>query len=132
MEFDVHACTDVTGFGILGHTLELVRGGDVQINLMYEKLPFYPNALKMYQKGETTGSNKANRRLAEGAWEMTGHRSAEEQDLLFDPQTSGGLLLAVPESQADQLVARMKKAGVETAVRVGEVVTSDKPYIRVV
>jgi selenide,water dikinase len=63
---------------------------------------------------------------------MTDHRSAEEQDLLFDPQTSGGLLLAVPESQTDELVAQLKKAGVETAVRVGEVVTSDRPYIRVV
>jgi selenide,water dikinase len=132
VKFDVHACTDVTGFGILGHTLELARGSDVQINLIYEKLPFYPNALKMYQKGETTGSNKANRRLAEGAWEMTAHRSAEEQQLLFDPQTSGGLLLAVPDAQADDLISRLKKEGVETAFRVGEVVASDKPYIRVV
>jgi selenide,water dikinase len=65
VKFDVHACTDVTGFGILGHALELARGGDIQIDLIYENLPFYPNALRMYQKGETTGSNKANRRLAE-------------------------------------------------------------------
>jgi selenide,water dikinase len=132
MKFDVHACTDVTGFGILGHTLELARGSDVQVDLIYQKLPLYPNALKMYQKGETTGSNKSNRRLAEGAWEMTAHRSAEEQQLLFDPQTSGGLLLAVPDSQADELIAQLKKGGVETAVRVGEVVASDRPYIRVV
>jgi selenide,water dikinase len=132
MKFDVNACTDVTGFGILGHTLELARGSDVQIDLIYEKLPIYPNALRMYQKGETTGSNKANRRLAEDAWEMTAHRSAEEQELLFDPQTSGGLLLAVPDSQADELVAQLKMGGVETAVRVGEVVASDKPYIHVV
>jgi selenide,water dikinase len=130
--FDVHACTDVTGFGILGHALELARGSNVQIELIYEKLPFYPNALKMYQKGETTGSNKGNRRLAEGAWEMTAHRSAEEHELLFDPQTSGGLLLAVTDSQADELVAELKKEGVETAVRVGEVVASDRPHIRVV
>ena len=132
VKFDVHACTDVTGFGILGHTLELARGSDVQIDLIYQNLPFYPNALRMYQKGETTGSNKANRRLAEGAWKMTTHRSAEEQQLLFDPQTSGGLLLAVPDAQADGLISRLKKEGVETAVRVGEVVTSDRPYIRVV
>jgi selenide,water dikinase len=132
MEFDVNACTDVTGYGILGHTLELARGSDVQIDLVYEKLPFYPNALKMYQKGENTGSNKANRRLAEGAWEMTAHRSGEEQDLLFDPQTSGGLLLAVPDAQADDLISLLKKEGLETAVRVGEVVASDKPHIRVV
>ena len=129
VKFDVHACTDVTGFGILGHTLELARGSDVQID---ENLPFYPHALQMYQKGETTGSNKANRRLAEGAWEITTHRSAEEQALLFDPQTSGGLLIAVPDSQADDLISRLKKEGLETAVRVGEVVDSDRPYIRVV
>jgi selenide,water dikinase len=132
LEFDVHACTDVTGFGILGHALELARGSDAQIDLIYENLSFYPNALRMYQKGETTGSNKANRRLAEGAWEISTHKSAEEQELLFDPQTSGGLLIAVFDSQADDLISRLKKEGLETAVRVGEVVASDKPHIRVV
>jgi selenide,water dikinase len=132
LKFEVHACTDVTGFGILGHTLELARGSHVQIDLIYENLPFYPNALRMYQKGETTGSNKANRKLAEGAWEIATLKTAEEQALLFDPQTSGGLLLAVPETQADDLIARLKKEGVETAVRVGEVVAGERPYIRVV
>jgi selenide,water dikinase len=132
VKFDVHACTDVTGFGIMGHALELARGSDARIDLIYQNLPFYPNALRMYQKGETTGSNKANRRLAEGAWEMAAHRSAAELELLFDPQTSGGLLLAVPDSQADDLISRLKKEGLEVAVRVGEVVASDKPCIRVV
>jgi len=132
LKFEVHACTDVTGFGILGHSLELARGSDVQIDLIYENLPFYPNALRMYRKGETTGSNKANRKLAEGAWEIAAQRSAAEQDLLFDPQTSGGLLLAVPAAQTDDLIARLKKEGVATAVRVGEVVTADRPFIRVV
>jgi len=132
VEFDVHACTDVTGYGIVGHAMEMARGSDVQIDLIYQSLPFYPNALLMYQKGETTGSNKANRRLTEGAWEMAAHRSAEEQDLLFDPQTSGGLLISVADSQADDLIAQLKKEGVETAVRVGDVVASDKPHIRIV
>lgn len=132
LKFDIHACTDVTGFGILGHTLELAQGSDVQIDLMYDRLPFYANALRMYQKGETTGSNKANRKMVEGFWEISTNKSSEEQELLFDPQTSGGLLLAVPDSQADDLIARLKKEGVETAVRVGEVVASDKPHIRVV
>jgi len=132
LNFELHACTDVTGFGLIGHALELARGGGVGILLIYEKLPFYPNALRMYQKGETTGSNRANRRLAEGSWEMAVRRSAEEQELLFDPQTAGGLLLVVSEAQADELVAQLKKEAVETAVRVGEVVASDKPYVRVV
>jgi selenide,water dikinase len=132
LKFEVHASTDVTGFGILGHTLELAQGSHVQIDLSYRDLPFYANALMMYQKGETTGSNKANRKLAAGFWEMTTEKSAEEKALLFDPQTSGGLLIAVPDSQADDLIARLKKEGVETAVRVGEVVAGERPYIRVV
>jgi selenide,water dikinase len=132
LNFEVHACTDVTGFGIMGHILELARGNDVHIDLMYENLPFYPNALQMYQKGETTGSNKANRKLAEGAWEMAAQRSAAEEDLLFDPQTSGGLLLVVSAAQSDDLIARLKKEGIETAVQVGEVVAADQPFIRVV
>ena len=132
LTFDVRACTDVTGFGILGHTLELARGNEVQIALIYENLPFYPNAFRMYEKGETTGSNKANRKLAQGAWELDAQRSAVEQDLLFDPQTSGGLLLVVPAAQADDLIAGLKKKGIETAVRVGEVIAAGKPHIRVV
>ncbi len=132
LNFEVHACTDVTGFGIVGHTLELARGNDVQIDLIYENLPFYPNALRMYQKGETTGSNKANRKLAANAWEMTTRRSAAEEDLLFDPQTSGGLLLVLPAAQTDALIKQLKAAGIETAVKVGEVVAADKPHARIV
>lgn len=132
LKYEVHACTDVTGFGIVGHTLELARGNDVQIELIYENLPLYPNALRMYAKGETTGSNKANRKLAEGAWELSAQLSAVEQDLLFDPQTSGGLLLVVPSDQTDDLITRLKNEGIETAVRVGEVVAADRPFIRVV
>ncbi len=132
LKYEVHACTDVTGFGILGHTLELARGNDVQIELIYENLPFYPNALRMYEKGETTGSNKANRKLAEGAWEFGVQRSAVEQDMLFDPQTSGGLLLVVSAAQADDLIDSLKNDGIETAVKVGEVVAADRPFIRVV
>ena len=132
LEFDMHACTDVTGFGILGHMLELARGNNVRIELIYENLPFYPSALQMYEKGETTGSNKANRRLAEGAWELSTQRSVVEQDLLFDPQTSGGLLLVLPDAQADDLIASLKNEGIEAAVRVGEVVAADRPFIRIV
>ena len=132
LKFEIHACTDVTGFGILGHTLEMAQGSDVQIDLIYDHLPFYQNALRMYQKGETTGSNKANRKLAVGFWEMTTDKSAEERALLFDPQTSGGLLLAVPDSQAADLIVALKKEGAEASIKMGEVVASEKPYIRVV
>ena len=127
LNFDTHACTDITGFGIIGHCLEMAKGSGIQINLFYDKLPFYPNAVDMYRKGETTGSNKANKKLAEGYFKKIRGLSKEEGELLFDPQTSGGLLLSVPSIDADRLVTELKKAGVETAVRVGEVVDSPQP-----
>jgi selenide, water dikinase len=132
LNFEVHACTDVTGFGILGHSLELAKGGNVRIDLFYDRLPFYPNALEMYRKGENTGSNKANRKLVSGYFETAGSRSAGQEELLFDPQTSGGLLLAVAAAQADDLVLRLKNEGIDAAARVGEVVAADRPQIRVI
>jgi selenide,water dikinase len=132
LTYDVHACTDITGFGILGHGLEMAKGSGVRIDLHYERLPFYPNALRMYQKGETTGSNKANRQMAEGHWEIVNGRSLEEEELLFDPQTSGGLLLSVPDSQADELLASLAAAGVVSAARVAEVVPAERPLVRIV
>lgn len=132
LDFDAHACTDITGFGIMGHALELAIGSGVQIDLLYEGLPFYPNAIQMYQKGETTGSNRPNRKLAEGFWGAATKRSALEEELLFDPQTSGGLLIALPDAQAEALKTALRKAGVETAARVGQVAASKRPYVRVV
>ena len=132
LNYEIHACTDITGFGILGHALEMAKGSGVQVELDYSRLPFYPNALKMYQQGETTGSNKANRKLADGLWKMVQSRSLEEEELLFDPQTSGGLLLSLPAAQADELLAALKQAGVETAARVGQVVSDGKPFVKVI
>jgi selenide,water dikinase len=131
-QFDVHACTDVTGFAIMGHTLEMAKASDVEINLSYGELPLYPNALEMYQKGETTGSNADNRRLAEGFFKINADLTSEQEELLFDPQTSGGLLLSVPSSQADDLMKELKAAGVDAASRVGEVLSSGNPSVTVV
>jgi selenide,water dikinase len=132
LDFDIHACTDITGFAVVGHSLEMAKGSGVQINLFYDKLPVYPNVLDMYRKGETTGSNKANRKLAEEGFKMTKELSKEEEELLFDPQTSGGLLLSVPSAKADHLIKELKKAGIEAASLVGEVVAGTEPGVWVV
>ncbi len=132
VSFDIHSCTDITGFGIVGHSLEMATGSGVQINLFYKELPLYPHALEMYRKGETTGSNKANRRLSQGHLEISAKISREEEELLFDPQTSGGLLLSIPESQAKQFMNELRTAGVETAVKIGEVIPSPNPRITVI
>jgi selenide,water dikinase len=132
LDFDIHACTDITGFGIVGHSLEMAKGSGAQIKLFYDKLPLYPNVLDMYRKGETTGSNKANRKLAEGGFEMIKELSKEEEEVLFDPQTSGGLLLSLPSAEADHLIKELKKAGIETASLLGEVLASAQPSVWVI
>ena len=121
--FDLHACTDITGFGILGHLLEVAHGCNARVVVYYRALPFYSGALDMYKKGETTGSNKANRAMvAKHHLAMNIALSASEEELLYDPQTSGGLLLALPGEQADDLIVALHAAGVGVAARIGEVV----------
>jgi selenide,water dikinase len=123
LKYDLHACTDITGFGILGHLLEVAHGCDARVVINYASLPFYNDALNMYKKGETTGSNKPNKAMvAKHHLDIQVSLSSHEEELLYDPQTSGGLLLAVPGSQADELIASLTTANVQTAVRVGEIV----------
>ena len=121
LEFELHACTDITGFGISGHLLEVVGGSQVKAILEYSNLPFYPGALEMYKKGETTGSNPENRRMTKDRIEIKASLSNSEEELLYDPQTSGGLLLSVPSPQAEGLLNALSEAGVSPAARVGEI-----------
>jgi len=126
LNFDLHACTDITGFGILGHLVEVAHGSDARVVINYRNLPFYPGAAKMYGKGETTGSNKANRTMvARHVLDIQASLTAVEEELLYDPQTSGGLLLSVPGGQADEMLAALHEKGVAAAVQIGEV--SDEP-----
>lgn len=129
--FPVNACTDITGFGIMGHGVEMARGAGVRIELDYRSLPLHPNAVEMYRRGETTGSNKANRKAVEGFWDAKRKLAEAEEELLFDPQTSGGLLISLPEAEADKMVRALKSSGVAAAARIGRVVTSDRPGVSV-
>ncbi len=122
LQFDLHACTDITGFGILGHLLEIAHGSNSRVLLSYKNLPFYPSALEMYKKGETTGSNSPNRKMvAKHVLDMQITLSSTEDELLYDPQTSGGLLLSVPKVQADEMLAALYNNGVKAATCIGEV-----------
>ena len=126
LRFDLHAATDITGFGILGHALEVAHGCNARVVLQHAALPFYPYALDMYKKGESTGSNKANRAMVQRHhFDMQVSLSGPEEELLYDPQTSGGLLLALPADQADDLLDALRAKGIASAVRIGEV--TDKP-----
>jgi selenide,water dikinase len=110
----------------------MARGSGVGIELSYSALPFYPNALDMYRRGETTGSNKANRDMVRGALAVDARLTAQEEELLFDPQTSGGLLLAIPPDQAEDLLVELHTGGVSSTRKIGCVVESRVAGIRMV
>jgi selenide,water dikinase len=109
----------------------MARGSATRIHLSYRSLPFHPHAAAMYRRGETTGSNPANRKAVEGSWESQLKLSAVEEELLFDPQTSGGLLLSVPDPQADELVRSLRAAGVGAAARIAEVLAGARVRVSV-
>ena len=132
LKYDIHACTDITGFALAGHTLEMARGSGLVFELNYATLPIHPNALEMYKKGETTGSNEANRKLVEGKLDLPRHLSAPQRELLFDPQTSGGLLLAVAEDQADALLRDLHQAGIAASTIIGQAQAGPQPKLRIV
>jgi len=124
LRYELHACTDITGFGILGHLLEMALGSNTHGVVHYQALPFYEGAAEMYKKGETTGSNKANRALVSRyPLNFETELARVEEELLFDPQTSGGLLLAVPKLQAADLLRDLLQAGVPHATQIGEIIT---------
>jgi selenide,water dikinase len=118
----VNGCTDITGFGILGHCLEMARGSGVRVRLRFDSLPLYPNALAMYRKGETTGSNKANQLLVRDDLELRRNLDPAQREILFDPQTSGGLLFSVPEDVAARMADDMKSGGIGYGRIIGEVI----------
>ncbi len=121
LKFDLHAATDITGFGISGHSLEMALGSGSQVILHFDRLPFYNDALRMYQKGETTGSNRANRELVTKKMQIRRALTGHEEQLLYDPQTSGGLLISLSEGDAQKFLSRLHDAGVIYAAVVGEV-----------
>ncbi len=131
LAYDIHACTDITGFGLVGHALEMTAHGHVTLDIEYATLPLYPHAREMYAQGESTGSNRPNRLLAAGRLDVATQLSAIEEELLFDPQTSGGLLMAVPNDQADALLDALHDAGIGQAAIIGRARSGEQAGIRV-
>jgi selenide,water dikinase len=110
LRFDVHACTDVTGFGLLGHSREMALGSGVTLEIETASLPFLPGALDYARQGALSGGLKNNREFALSCVEYTRDIAPEVDDLLYDPQTSGGLLIALLPSEAESFLRDYPKA----------------------
>jgi selenide,water dikinase len=129
-DYHVHAMTDVTGFGLIGHAREMALGSNTSLRLSASRVPLLPGALECVRAGHVPGGLKANRDFAECCVEFAEDIPSEVRTLLFDPQTAGGLLISVAAADAGELADALVKAGVPVAV-LGEVVERTTPLIRV-
>ena len=116
VNYPVHACTDVTGFGLLGHSLEMAQGSDVTIHIKTENLPYHKLAYEMAEMGFIPAGAYRNREFAEAGVKVVGNVTRAMQDICYDPQTSGGLLVAIPEQEAYACLKALKQAVPETSV----------------
>ncbi len=117
--YEVHAVTDVTGFGLAGHALEMAHG--VRFVIEAEALPILPGAVECRARGVTTGATHPNRQSAEPALRLEGALPEELEEMLHDPQTSGGLLVALPAAQGAAALDAIREAGDARAAIVGRV-----------
>jgi selenide,water dikinase len=129
--WSVHALTDVTGFGLIGHAREMALASDVSLVFHSADIPMLEGALDCIRAGYIPGGLKANREFAECLVEYDPSVPADIRTLLFDPQTAGGLLIAVSAEDADALTRALQAAGVP-AVEIGSVLPRAKPLIRVI
>jgi selenide,water dikinase len=133
----IHAVTDVTGFSLLGHAREMALGDPangldpVSFEIDHASFSYFPGAVEAAREGHLSGGLKNNRAFVGECAEFEPSVPAEYQDLLFDPQTSGGFLVAIAPDHADSALAAFGRHGV-SAQRVGRVVRKSSPLIRVI
>jgi len=127
----IHAVTDVTGFGLLGHAKEMAAGSKVSFELDHRKIEPLPGALEGARAGFLAGGLKNNREWLEGCVEFDPTVPEEYRHLLFDPQTSGGLFVSIAASAADAALAALARRNVSARI-IGTVVPKRSPLILVV
>jgi selenide,water dikinase len=132
MEFDARGATDITGFGLGGHSLGMAKASKLGIRFFYDRLPKFPRALELIEAGGTTGLTGANKQLLEGSLDFQGTFTASERALLWDPQTSGGLFFGIQKKDVDACLKKLHERGVSDAQIVGEAFPSGKPRLEVV
>jgi len=122
-----HACTDITGFGLLGHAYEMARASRVCLVIDTSRVPLLPDVLALISQGMLTRGDKNNREYVGNTVRISEHISGEMQSALFDPQTAGGLLISVEQSKAEDLASKIDGAAI-----IGKVEAQSEFLIRVV
>ena len=127
IKYGVHSCTDVTGFSLLGHSYEMAQGSDVTINIYADKIPYHKEAYEFADMGFIPAGAYRNREYAENGVNTIGNIERPLMDILFDPQTSGGLLISIDSNDAEAAVSEMKAAGLNVSIIGGVTEKKEKP-----
>ena len=127
-EYPVHSCTDVTGFGLMGHSTEMAQGSGCTLHLSVGRIPYHPEALELADMGLIPAGAYRNRDFAEPTAAVRGSVSRAMQDILYDPQTSGGLLIAVGEQEGEKLLKQLQSE-VPCAAMIGYVTEREESAV---
>jgi selenide,water dikinase len=130
-QYRVHACTDITGFGLLGHLAEMVVGSGCGMRLNADTIPILPEAIDYAAMGMLPAGAFKNREFRESMVEFSASVNPLVRDLLFDPQTSGGLLICLDRADAEELIGELNRKGIDEAALIGEVISAPPDKIRV-
>lgn len=130
-KYETHACTDITGNGLIGHAFELAKASNVVVEFDTGNMPLLPGTLPGVEKGYLTAGDGTNREYTRGYVEWGTDVNKPLEHVLYDPQTSGGLLITVRESDADKLLADLKRDHNSVAI-IGRVVEKGKTLLRLV
>jgi selenide, water dikinase len=120
--FDIHSVTDITGFGLAGHCFEMARASQVTFDIRVDKVPIMREAIEMYRKGINTGMNASNLQLVKKHTLIKKALPSYHQEILVDPQTSGGLMAALPAEQSQGLLKALHQHGITWASIIGKVI----------
>ncbi len=132
MKTGVHACTDITGFGFIGHAIQLLGNSGVAARLDSRSVPCFPDAVRLASKGYNPGGLERNREHYSSCVTIDTAVPSAFHDLLYDPQTSGGLLMSVSRRKASLLLKQLHEAGIAEAAAVGETLVGKPGSLTVV
>lgn len=128
--YDIHSCTDVTGFGLAGHSMEMAEGSGVTLEIFVDQIPVQQAAIEYAKMGLIPAGAYRNRSYTEEKIDM-GKTEEAMQDIFFDPQTSGGLLISVTPETGEQIIKDLEEAGMATAFGIiGNVVVQEEVFVR--
>jgi selenide, water dikinase len=131
IKYSAHAATDITGFGLLGHGYEIASGSDVSMEIQFDSIPIIDNALEFAAQNLLTGGAKANETYLKDKIRVERDLTRPQIDILYDAQTSGGLLISLPEDQAEPFLAEAGKVNL-TAVSIGKVIEKQSSTIVII